>query len=378
MPDLVTTASSDAPTPRFAVIMAGGRGERFWPVSRERTPKQLVTLLGTRSFLQATVDRILPIVPAENILVITNAVQSAEVCRQLPELPAANVIAEPCGRDTCAAVGLAAAVVGARSESAVMAVLPADHVIPNVDAFQRVLLDAFCVAESEPAIVTIGIQPTEPATGYGYIQVGAPRSDSGVRTPVNQVVRFVEKPPKEKAEEYLRSGAYRWNAGMFIWSYRTIAEGLRQHQPVIWSACEGWQRAARSPETLAAVLAREYPTIPKISIDYALMEHARNVCVVDGAFGWDDLGAWTALARHLQSDSAGNCAVGDLVSVDAARNIVFDARTRNRTPITLVGVSDVICVQTDDAVLIASKSDSQKIKDLVKLLGADPRFKHLV
>lgn len=369
--------------PRFVVIMAGGRGERFWPVSREKTPKQLIKLLGDRSFLQQAVERVLPLVPSRNIFVITNAAQAAEVRRQLPKLPPGNIVAEPVGRDTCAAVTLGAALVGARSTTGVMAVLPADHIIPDDRKFQQVLADAFDLAGRGQAIVTIGIPPTEPATGYGYIHVGdplpAPNGAKPYKTSFAKVQRFVEKPDLEKAVSYVNSGHYRWNAGMFIWSFVTITNGLEKHQPEMFAACQRWFKVAADPAKLARVLAKEYPVIKKVSIDYALMEHAQNVVVADGTFSWDDLGAWTALARHVPSDSAGNCAVADFLHVDAARNIVFDARSKaRRTPIALVGIKDCIIVQTDDATLVAHKAESQKIKDLVKKLAEDPKLKRLV
>ena len=366
---------------RYVIIMAGGRGERFWPVSREKTPKQLITLLGKRSFLQQAVDRVLPVVPLKNILIITNEVQAPQVRRQLPQLPKENVIAEPCGRDTCAAVTLGAALVGARSTKGVMAVLPADHVIPEEKKFQQVLSDAFDLAGRGQVIVTIGIKPTEAATGYGYIHVGEPLPPPhGVKpykTTFFKAERFVEKPNLEKAVEYLNSGHYRWNAGMFIWSFVTITQGLEQHQPEMAQACQRWFKAAESRK-LAKVLAKEYPAIQKISIDFALMEHARNVVVADGAFAWDDLGSWTALGRHIKPDAEGNCAVADFVHVDAARNIVYDARTRNRTPIAVVGLRDSIIVQTDDATLVVHKSQAQKIKELVAKLAASKEYKKLV
>ena len=366
------------------VIMAGGRGERFWPVSREKTPKQLLKLLGDRSFLQLAVDRVGPLVPPDNVFVITNAAQVAEVRRQLPDLPAGNVVGEPTGRDTCAAVTLGAALVGARSTTGVMAVLPADHVIPDDRKFQQVLRDAFDLAGRGQVIVTVGIQPTEPATGYGYIRVGdplpPPKDAKPYRTTFHRAERFQEKPNHDTALEYLQSGRYRWNAGMFVWSFVTLTQGLQAHQPDMFSACQRWfEAAAAGPAKLAKVLAAEYPEIRRISIDYALMEHAQNVVVADGDFAWDDLGAWTALARHLKADAEGNCAVGELVHVDAARNIVYDARTPSRrTPICVVGLRDSIIVQTDDATLVAHKSQSQKIKELVKRLAADPKHAALV
>jgi mannose-1-phosphate guanylyltransferase len=368
---------------RFVVIMAGGRGERFWPVSREKTPKQLIRLLGDRSLLRQAVDRVLPLVPVRNVLVITNAAQAPEVRKQMPKLPKENVIAEPLGRDTCAAVTLGAALVGARSTTGVMAVLPADHVIPEEKKFQQVLSDAFDLAGRGQAIVTIGIKPTEPATGYGYIRMGEPLPPpAGVRaykTVFCRAEQFVEKPQFDQALEYVNSGQYRWNAGMFIWSFVTITEGLQKHQPEMYAACQRWFKVAGNPARLNNVLAKEYPGIKRISIDYALMEHAQNVIVADGAFEWDDLGSWTALARHLKADAEGNCAVADFMHVDAARNIIFDARTKGRrTPIAVVGLRDSILVQTDDAVLLAHKSQVQKVKELVKRLAETREYKHLV
>ena len=368
---------------RFIIIMAGGRGERFWPLSREKTPKQLIKLLGDKSFLQQAVDNVLPLVPLKNILIITNAAQASEVRKQLPKLPKDNVIAEPVGRDTCAAVTLGAAIVGARSTTGVMAVLPADHVMPEQKKFQQVLGDAFDLASRGQAIVTIGIKPTEPATGYGYIHTGhelpTPTGAKKYKTAFFKAEKFVEKPNYETALGYLQSGHYRWNAGMFIWSFVTITESLQKHQPEMYEACQRWFKVANDPAKLNKLLAKEYPAIKKISIDFALMEKAHNVVVADGAFAWDDLGAWPALARHLKADAEGNCAVADFIHVDAARNIIFDARSKERrTPIAVVGLRDSILVQTDDAVLLAHKSQAQKIKELVKKLSEDARLKKLV
>ena len=367
---------------RFVVIMAGGRGERFWPVSREKMPKQLLALLGKKSFLQEAVDRVLPLVPAKNIFVITNEAQLPEVRKQLPKIPKANLIAEPVGRDTCAAVTLGAALVGARSTTGVMAVLPADHVIPDGKKFQQVLSDAFDLAGRGQAIITIGIKPSGPDTGYGYIHVGPElppaQGAKKTRTAFYRAERFVEKPHFERALEYVNSGQYRWNAGMFVWSFVTVTEGLQKHQPEMFAACQRWFKVANQPAKLAKLLARDYHGIKKISIDYALMEHAQNVIVADGAFAWDDLGSWTALARHLKADPEGNCAAADFIHVDGARNIIFDARTKNRTPIAVVGLRDSILVQTDDAVLLAHKSQAQKVKELVRKMAGDARLKKLV
>jgi mannose-1-phosphate guanylyltransferase len=380
---MATNSKSSDSKNRFVIIMAGGRGERFWPVSREKTPKQLLTLLGKKSFLQEAVERVLPLVPARNVFVITNETQLPEVRRQLPKIPKENLVAEPVGRDTCAAVTLGAALVGARSTTGVMAVLPADHVIPDERKFQQVLGDAFDLASRGQAIVTIGIKPTGPDTGYGYIRVGealpAPEGVKRYKTVFHRAEKFVEKPNFDKALEYVNSGQYRWNAGMFIWSFVTITEGLQKHQPDMYAACQRWFKVAANPMKLNKVLAKEYPEIKKVSIDYALMEHAQNVIVADGDFEWDDLGSWTALARHLKPDAEGNCAVAEFIHVDGARNIIFDARSKDRrTPIAVVGLRDSILVQTDDAVMLAHKSQAQKVKELVKKLPEIKEFKHLV
>ena len=368
---------------RYVIIMAGGRGERFWPVSREKTPKQLLTLLGNRSFLQQAVDRVLPLVPIKNVFVITNEIQAPEVRKQLPKLPKQNVISEPIGRDTCAAVTLGAAIVGARSTTAVMAVLPADHVIPEEKKFQQVLSDAFDLASRGQAIITIGITPKGPETAYGYIKVGealpAPAGVKSYKTVFHRAEQFVEKPDFNRALDYYNSGQYRWNAGMFIWSFVTVTEGLQKHQPELYQACQRWFKVANNPAKLNKALAKEYPEVKKISVDYALMEHAQNVIVADGNFEWDDLGSWTALARHLKPDPEGNCAVGDFVHVDGARNIIYDARTKDRrTPIAVVGLRDSILVLADDAVLLAYKNKAQSVKEMVKKLAEIKEYKKLV
>jgi mannose-1-phosphate guanylyltransferase len=245
-----------------------------------------------------------------------------------------------------------------------------------------VLSDAFDLAGRGQVIVTIGIKPTEPATGYGYIHTGnelpPPAGVKRYKTAFYKALQFVEKPHHDKAVEYVKSGCYRWNAGMFVWSFVTITEGLRTHQPEIAEAVQRWFKAAGTPK-LAKALAKDYPDIKKTSIDYALMERAHNVVVADGSFEWDDLGAWNALARHLKPDAAGNCAIGDFIHVDAERNLIFDARTKkHRAPVAVVGQRDTILVLTDDATLLVHKSQAQKVKELVKRLGEDKALRRLV
>ena len=366
---------------RFAVIMAGGRGERFWPVSRESTPKQLLSLLDKKSFLQQAVERIAPLVPDKNIFVITGESMVPAVRKQLPKLPKNNVVGEPCGRDTCAAVTLGAALVGSRSTTGIMAVLPADHVVPDAKRFQQVLADSFDLASRGRAIVTVGIKPTAPETGYGYIRVGAelppPHGIKPYKTAFHRAEQFAEKPNLDRALEYMNSGLYRWNAGIFLWSFVTITEGLQQHQPEMFAACQRWFTAA-GKEKLQKILAKDYPDIKRTSIDYALLEKAQNVIVADGDFDWDDLGSWTAVARHFKPDAEGNCARADFIHIDSARNLVFDAREKHVTPIALVGLRDCIVVATDDALLVAHKRAAQQVKALVSKLAEIPRFKKLL
>ncbi len=366
----------------FVIIMAGGSGERFWPLSRRKQPKQLLKLLGKESFLQQTVRRTSSLVNNKNIFVITNIEQATAVRKQLPQLPSANIITEPCGRDTCAAVTLGAALVGARSTTGVMAVLPADHIILEEEKFISTLRDSFEIASRGQVTVTIGIKPSEAHTGFGYIRVGEPLpipAGLNISTTFHKAEQFVEKPNYEKAIEYLNSGKYRWNAGMFIWSFVTITEGLQKYQPEFYNICQRWFALAPKPAALKKQLNKDYPDLKKISIDYALMEKAQNVVVADGEFRWDDVGSWTALYKHLPHDENGNAVSAEkFIYVDASKNLVFDARKKNKTLIANVGLQDSILVLTDDAILVAHKSQAQKVKELVKKLGENKEFKKML
>jgi mannose-1-phosphate guanylyltransferase len=342
-------------------------------------------LLDKKSFLQQTFERVKALVPAKNIFIITNESQAAAIRKQLPRVPKDNVIAEPCGRDTCPAITLAAALVGARSTTGVMAVLPSDHVISAKGAkkFQRILEDSFDLASRGQAIITIGIQPTSPETGYGYIHAGealpAVPGRKPYKTVFHRAERFVEKPHFDKAVRLVNSGDYRWNAGMFVFSFATIIESLLKHQKPLHAACEKWFHIAANPAKLKRELKKDYPELKKTSFDYAVMEHAQNVIVADGNFDWDDLGALPALARHLKADPEGNCANADFIHVDAARNVIFDTRpAKQRTPIAVVGLRDCVIIQTADATLVARKRDAQKVRELVNKLAESKAYKHLV
>ncbi|MEC8929474.1 MAG: mannose-1-phosphate guanylyltransferase [Verrucomicrobiota bacterium] len=369
----------------FAIILAGGRGERFWPLSREATPKQFLTLLdGKKSFLQRTYDRIKPAVPPKNIYIITSESQAAGVRKQLPKLPKDNVIAEPCGRNTCPAVTLATALVGARSTTGVMAILPSDHIIPakHEKKYQKILEESFDLCGRGQAIATIGIKPTKPETGYGYIRVGdtlpPPAGRKAYKTAFYRAERFVEKPNYHRALDYLQDGGYRWNAGMFIFSFATMAESLIKHQKALAEKCEQWMKVAGTPAKLKKALKKDYPDLKSLSFDYGVMEHAQNVLVADGDFDWDDLGNWTSLENHIKADAEGNCVDADFVHVDAARNIIFDTRKKkDRRPIAVAGLRDCIVVATDDTLMIAHKHAAQKVRELYQKIAADKAFKHL-
>ena len=350
----------------FIVIIAGGKGERFWPQSRAPRPKHLLPVVGTKPLLTQTIDRVKSLAPAKNIFVITSAIQAKavrEVCRGIP---AANIIAEPVGRDTAAAVGLAAAIVGARDPQGIFAVLPADHVIHDDKAYAADLKAAFAAAEASPVMVTIGITPTEPATGFGYIQRGE-KWKAFNRRPVFHVKRFVEKPKQEVAEGYLKSGDYVWNAGMFVWSVPVVEAALTSHAAELDAALKPIRVALAKKRPLAGVLKTVYPTLPKISVDYALLEKSTNVVVLPSSFDWDDVGAWPAVCKHFTPDSAGNVSRGLTVVEQGSNNLVF---SEGGHLVTLVGVDDLIVVHTADATLVCPKSKSQEIKALLKKVEA--------
>lgn len=360
---------------KFVVIMAGGRGERFWPQSRLRRPKHLLPIVGDTPMLAQTVERLEGLVNPEQVIVITNAEQVDAVREVCPMLPAGNVVAEPVGRDTAPAVGLAMELVRARDPEAAFAMLPADHVIHDGDGFRRVLGAAFEAATREPVLVTIGIEPAFPATGYGYIHKGEAWTEIG-GLPVFRVQRFVEKPGLETAQEYLASGEYYWNAGMFVWTVDTVDAAFAAHVPTLHAALAKIGEALSTNEPLADVLAREYPGLEKISIDYALMEKADNVVTMPSAFDWDDVGEWPAVARHHEQDAVGNVVRGDGWVKDGGGNIVLSEDDGHL--VALLGVDDLIVVRTTDATLVCPKDKAQDIKKLVKELAADERWKQLM
>lgn len=352
---------------RFVVIMAGGKGERFWPASRLKRPKHLLPIVGDKPMLTQTVDRLEGFVEAENIFVITNVEQMEGVAEVCPSLPKENIVAEPVGRDTAAAVGLAMLLIKQKDPIASLAMLPADAFIQDMVGFQKALDVAFLAAEESSRLVTIGIAPTEPATGYGYIQKGESISGhNGVE--VFKVVEFKEKPLLETAKAYLESGDYYWNAGMFVWSVQAISDALAQFTPELKSGLDAIESRMNEGVDLDKLLAELYPSLEKISIDFAVMEKADNVVTLAATFDWDDVGAWPAIERHFPKDGKGNVVDGEGVFEASSGNIVVGEKGHL---LALIGVDDLIVVHTKDATLVCKKDEAQKIKDLVKGLSPD-------
>lgn len=359
---------------RYVVIMAGGRGERFWPKSRLRRPKHLLPIVGDKPMLTQTVERLGTIVPPERVLIITNREQRDAVLEVCPMVPGGNVISEPVGRDTAAAVGLATLIVKSRCADGCFAMLPADAVIHDVEGLQSVLESAFTAAEQEDALVTIGIKAAYPATGYGYIHRGDAVGEASGRA-VYSVKEFKEKPDLMTARSYVESGQYYWNAGMFFWRVSVIAREFEQHTPMLWQALGAIDGGLQTGESLDVLLERFYPSLEKISVDFAIMEKAQTVRVVESAFDWDDVGEWPAVARHAEKDDDENVSRGSVVLHGCKGNIVIGDEQHT---LAIIGVEDLIVVRTEDATLICPKSKAQEIKGVVKSLAADPAYQHLL
>ena len=359
---------------RYVVIMAGGKGERFWPQSRLCRPKHLLPIVGDAPMLTQTIQRLGDIVPVENVLIVTNSEQRDAVLEICPMLPPENVIAEPVGRDTAAAVGLSTVLVANRDPEATFAMLPADHVIHDHKGFQSILDTAFSAAENEEALVTVGIKPEYPATGYGYIERGEVEKTIDGRK-VYKVNAFREKPDEATAKEYVESGNYDWNAGMFFWRVPVISQEFESHTPGLWKALGAIREGLEAGRDLKELLETHYPGLEKISVDYAIMEKAETVRVVGSDFDWDDVGEWPAVERHYDKDPDGNVTKGSVVTQDCKGSIIM---SDEKHTLALIGVEDLIVVHTGDATLICPKNKAQEIKQLVKTLGSDKKFEHLL
>lgn len=354
---------------KTALIMAGGRGERFWPRSRKHLPKQFLSLTDDgKTMIQLTVERLLPLVPMENIYISTNSAYAALVTEQLPELPKANILCEPVGRNTAPCIALGAAHIAKKHGDALMLVLPSDHLIKYNSMFLSVLKEGCKLAEDKDSLVTIGITPDYAETGYGYIKF---KGDICIGTAF-EVDRFVEKPNLELAKEYLASDEYLWNSGMFIWKVSIILDKFRQLLPDTYEGLMDIQ-AAIDTSAEQEVLERIFPTFPSISIDYGIMEKSENIYTIPGNFGWDDVGSWLAIERIKKSNENGNIIAGNVLSI-STENCIIEG---NDKLIATIGLEDLVIVDTEDAILICDKAKTADIKKVLETLRICNRDEYL-
>lgn len=352
----------------YAVVMAGGSGTRFWPLSRRARPKQLLAIGTEKPLIVETVERLAPLIPTDRVFVVAGEEHAPSIRDLLPGLPAGQLLVEPCPRNTAPCVGLAAIHLRRRDPDAVMAVLPADHHIADSPRFRRLLAAAEQRARAGE-IVTLGIRPTRPETGYGYIRFDdRDLVHAGEQVVVFRVERFVEKPPRTVAEQYLADGRYLWNGGMFFFTVGRILADLERLLPDLYAALLRIEAAIDTPE-YEAVLAREFAATQSISIDYGVMEHAEGVRVVPADIGWNDVGHWAALADFAEADEDGNVVDGDAALIDAHDNIVHAGGRF----VAVVGASGLVVVATGDAVLVCPRDRAQDVRHVVARLEKDQR-----
>ena len=340
----------------YALVLAGGSGTRFWPLSRKTKPKQLLALFNENTLLEETILRLSGLIPPENILILTNQEQEDAVRKLLPAHPQKNIFAEPARRDTAAAIALGVGLIAARDSDATMVVLPADHLIKDKVSFQADLRAGAAVATKTGDLVTIGITPTWACPGYGYIERG--KKVDGPAADFFEVVRFREKPDTDLAETFVKSGNFFWNAGIFIWSVKAILAELNRHAPALGEFIS----AIRHSSDPTRVIQDRFPTLPKISIDYAVMEKASRVVVKAASFDWDDIGSWTSIAKYLEQLPSGNSSNTAVSSEGSNNNIVFSDQ---KIHLALVGVSDLIVVHTQDSILVCHRHEVERVKNLV-------------
>ena len=345
-----------------AVIMAGGSGTRFWPASRANRPKQLLSLVSDESLIRITFDRILPLVPAERVWVVTTAATAEATRSLLDDLPTDHVLAEPTGRDTAACVAYAARVLLHHDPDAHCLVFPADHVIPDEDRFRSAMAAGARMVAERGGLLTFGVTPTRPETGYGYLEVGEEIHTDG-EWRVHNLNRFVEKPDRESARGYLADGGYLWNSGMFAWRATDLLAEVRRQLPLLDDGV-GAIGDAMGTDDEAPTLDQIYPILPRTSVDFGIMESARQCWCVPVDFGWSDVGSWSALAEVSTADESGNVARGRTLEIGAEGNILVG----NEVLIAAVGVRDLVVVATPDAVLVVPKDDAQRVKEVVDTL----------
>lgn len=340
----------------YGVIMAGGGGTRFWPLSRHTQPKQLLNLSGKDLMINETVDRIATVCDKGDIFIVTNVDQVPKMREATSgRVQSDHILSEPSARNTAACIGYAAIEILEKYGDGIMCISPADHFIKNQAAFTETLERAVEIAENEDCLLTLGITPTFPSTGYGYIKYD--RDAAGQAAPV---LEFKEKPDEETAKEYLASGQYAWNSGMFVWKASVIYEAFRELLPEVYACLEKIRAALNTPEE-AQTIAEIYPTIPSISVDYGIMEKSRNVKVIAAEMGWNDVGAWDNLGVIYDADENGNIHAGKAIDIDAKNNITYSQKRL----IASVGVENLIIVETDDAILVCDKNKAQDVKKVV-------------
>lgn len=353
------------------VIMAGGKGERFWPKSRVNKPKQFTDLTGKGSMLLLTYRRIMNFADSSRIFVVTGQDYKDLTKESLPDIPEENIIIEPDGRNTAPCIGLAAAIIDKKYPGSTMVVLPADHLVKDENLFCRTLETAAALAENTRGLVTLGIRPTRPETGFGYLKVGE-EYKAALSQKVYKVAEFVEKPNLEKAKGFLTEGGYLWNGGIFIWKVEVILKAFEKYLPEIYRGLIEIKQAIDAPD-FEITLSREYSKMEKVSIDYGIMEKSDEVYTVPGEFDWDDVGTWGSLERIFEKDQNGNILLGKVIALDT-KNTIADAGQRL---VAVVGAEDLIIVDTEDVTLICHKEKAPLIRELLEELRSQKLEKHL-
>ncbi len=352
----------------YAVIMAGGVGSRFWPRSKKKLPKQLLQIFGDDTMIQATVNRLTGLVDKKNIYVITNELQRPEVINQLKDIPAENIIAEPFGRNTAACIGLASVIINAKDPNAITVILPADHIIKDVEKFKLTLENAAKFANESKGIVTIGIEPTRPETGYGYIQI----NDKPVTENIFKVLTFAEKPNYATAVRFVDSGDFLWNSGMFIWRCDVILDEIKNLMPDLHEGLMLIEKSLTSP-SFKEELKTVYAQLKKISIDYGIMEKSTRVFLTKGSFNWSDVGSWEEVYQLSDKNENGNATVGNVYT-----NMVNDSYVYSPDKVTaVIGLDNVIVINHNDNLLICRRDKAQDVKEIVEFLKMNKMDEHL-
>ncbi len=348
----------------YALILAGGSGTRFWPLSRNSKPKQLINFHGNGSMLCQAITRLQGIIPNERILILTNALQLEEVRAQACDIPRENIIAEPARRDTAPAVALGIGIIAKRNPKANMIIVPSDSLILNDEAFQSLADEALALASRDEALITIGIKPNWACPSYGYIERGEKHADTSLKYNCSEVLRFCEKPSSELAAQYIEQGNFTWNAGIFIWNVEHVSQQLAIHSPELANFIECIAQSSHLP----SFIEEEFPKLTPISIDFALMEKAPRVLNFEANFDWDDVGSWISLGKYLNYDENNNASNSSTSILDASGNIAYSAQGKR---IALLGVDDLIVVDTGDSILVAHKDRADDIKKIVDGLPSE-------